>query len=857
MQHEEEAPHRGPCGEGLKVNGNQSGENISGGGRPVQGGNGALDIAHVFRDYASESRWVTWTWRRDGKRVGKPPQNPKPASGGGHLDASPSDPKTWGTLAQALAASPRARVGICATPGPLACLDLDGCLRPGEVAFTSEDARHAVEILRSYTEVSPSEAGVKVFFHLPEGVPDAERRYFARAMAGPVIETDSNDRGVVQKKKPKAELFAQVSGHYLTVTGRHLPDTPTEIRTLTPAEWRTLLDWVQPAETEEDDVKEPAGKVDIEELRKALTFIEAVEDYDIWVTKVGFGLHGGVVRGQLSEADALALYHEWAARAEDKYDRAETDAKWRGFNDGKKKLRGLRTIWKAAEANGYERPRRRGKGDKESAADVLIAFLNEVELWHDEGRQAYATITVDGHRENHRVASREFRLWLAHLHYEKTGRAVYAEAVRMAIQEAEARALFKGRRHQTWLRTARGPNGHIYVDLGDPTWRAVEVQPGGWGVVAEPPVKFRRSGNMGALPEPTRGGTWRDFRPFTNFARVSDLRLDLATSVAYFVPDIPYPITLYVGASGAAKSTALDNKTGLIDPQRVSRPGPPDKEDDLVVVAQQRRLVAYDNLSHISPDMADAYCRLATGGGIEKRKLFTDDEQHSIDVKRPLALTGIKPNLERQDLVDRMVIITLAPIGDDRRIDEETFRANFEAARPRLLGVLLDGVAVGLANHKATKRALRGRLPRMADFAIWAEASATAFGFKPGKFLAAYGAMAAERMGDVAEEDPVAGLLAEWLFGLEDGRFEGSSKELHQLLAPRAHERRLKGFPNNPSWLGRHLASSTKLLDVLDIDYERFGPNRRNHRLQHRLKNPRGVEERLAIILRQGTLAYH
>jgi hypothetical protein len=173
------------------------------------------------------------------------------------------------------------------------------------------------------------------------------------------------------------------------------------------------------------------------------------------------------------------------------------------------------------------------------------------------------------------------------------------------------------------------------------------------------------------------------------------------------------------------------------------------------------------------------------------------------------------------------------------------------------LGVLLDGVATGLANYAATKEALRGKLPRMADFAIWAEASAPAFGFKPRKFLAAYGGMAAERMGDVAEEDPVVSLLAEWLFEQPGGVFEGSSKELHQKLAPLAHERRLKGFPSNSSWLGRHLASSTKLLNVVDIDYERFGANKRNHRLRHRARDPRVIAERAALVEQQMALAYH
>ena len=53
------------------------------------------------------------------------------------------------------------------------------------------------------------------------------------------------------------------------------------------------------------------------------------------------------------------------------------------------------------------------------------------------------------------------------------------------------------------------------------------------------------------------------------------------------------------------------------------------------------------------------------------------------------------------------------------RRDERQFWREFEAARPRILGALLDAVALGL--RKLPALALR-QLPRMADFATWASA---------------------------------------------------------------------------------------------------------------------------------------
>ena len=56
-------------------------------------------------------------------------------------------------------------------------------------------------------------------------------------------------------------------------------------------------------------------------------------------------------------------------------------------------------------------------------------------------------------------------------------------------------------------------------------------------------------------------------------------------------------------------------------------------------------------------------------------------------------------------------------------------------ARPGILGALLDAASAALANHADVNARLEGRLPRMADFAIWVEAAAPAIGWRAGRVL--------------------------------------------------------------------------------------------------------------------------
>jgi hypothetical protein len=64
--------------------------------------------------------------------------------------------------------------------------------------------------------------------------------------------------------------------------------------------------------------------------------------------------------------------------------------------------------------------------------------------------------------------------------------------------------------------------------------------------------------------------------------------------------------------------------------------------------------------------------------------------------RRPILLNGIEEVISRPDLGDRAIFLTLAPIGEAQRRPESELWREFEIARPRILGALLDAVAHGL-----------------------------------------------------------------------------------------------------------------------------------------------------------------
>jgi hypothetical protein len=106
-------------------------------------------------------------------------------------------------------------------------------------------------------------------------------------------------------------------------------------------------------------------------------------------------------------------------------------------------------------------------------------------------------------------------------------------------------------------------------------------------------------------------------------------------------------------------------------------------------------------------------------------------------------LNGIEDVIGRSDLADRAIFLTLGPIEEEQRRSKTELWPEFELARPRISGALLDAAANGL---RAVGSVQLAELPRMADFALWATACETGL-WLAGTFARAYTANRNDRHG--------------------------------------------------------------------------------------------------------------
>lgn len=266
-------------------------------------------------------RWVCWAWRRTGAKWDKPPINP--ATG---LSTSALAPKNWLAVD---AATGQVKAGRADGPGlafvegdDYSGTDLDDCRDP-DTGVIDAWAQVIIDEIDSYTEVSPSGRGIKIFtrgdFPL-SGRPDGGR----------------------------IEMYT--TGRYFTVTGCHLPGTPTTVNRR-PRQLQALNARIfarkEPATSIAPAVTIwPAPGDDVETARRCLELLGAdrCDNYDQWID-VGMAL-----QGTLGDA-GLVLWDSWSSRST-KYKAGECEHKWRSF-DGDGLKMGSLVMW-AREDSGSD-----------------------------------------------------------------------------------------------------------------------------------------------------------------------------------------------------------------------------------------------------------------------------------------------------------------------------------------------------------------------------------------------------------------------------------------------------------------------------------------------------------------------
>ncbi len=345
-------------------------------------------------------------------------------------------------------------------------------------------------------------------------------------------------------------------------------------------------------------------------------------------------------------------------------------------------------------------------------------------------------------------------------------------------------------------------NEGIVLDLADPTGRAVIVTPAGWAVEAVSPVLFRRTALTARLPEPEQANS-ADLGELRGLLNVDDGTWPLVVGwmAAAMLPDIPHPVMLLGGEHGTGKSWAARLILGLVDPSPALLRSEPRDAEQWAIAAAGSWAFCVDNVSHLNGWFSDAICKAVTGDGLVRRRLYTDSDLAVLAFKRCIVLTSIDHGALRGDLGDRLLLVDLERIADDRRRTEAEIGAAYNSLRPRLLGALLSAVSRTLAALPGVKLA---KMPRMADFArALAALDEACPELTGGKAVAIFDGQRQRIADEVVDGDAVALAVVKLMEGRET--WHGKAGELLAVLTAQCPEYKPKNWPTGPRSLSGRL----------------------------------------------------
>jgi hypothetical protein len=450
--------------------------------------------------------------------------------------------------------------------------------------------------------------------------------------------------------------------------------------------------------------------------------------------------------------------------------------------------------------------------DRAGLLDKLVGIAIEHDLFADDGAEAYVCVTLeDGGRRTYRCRTAAFVDWLRtsfgdRYPQEIAGQTVPGTVSTATLTDAVAMIAALARRGEVrpvFLRFGWTDDA-LYLDLGTPEPRALEITPTNWSIVKDPPVHLIYTPTAKPLPVPEPGVNKRAV--FKRLARLFGFKpaddrfvLLLGILMAGLLPRGPYPVAVFIGEQGSGKSSRSKLIKAVLDPTKVSLRGAPQSSEDLIISTWRSWFAIFDNLSKLDQRMSDWLCRLSEGGGISKRTLYTDLDETLVEAARPILINAIPDICQSGDLIDRSVFIRCEALP--MQIRERVYLQEIESLAPALLGLLIEAAGCALGRFDQMAESYPGL--RRSDWAAWVEAAAPALGLKPGRFEAAYRRNQEDAVRLALELDPLAravvGLLDE--LGFTNGgaaEWEGEATVLHDRLTEKARTQ----YANNRLPLG-------------------------------------------------------
>ena len=384
--------------------------------------------------------------------------------------------------------------------------------------------------------------------------------------------------------------------------------------------------------------------------------------------------------------------------------------------------------------------------DNKKLYDHALQKINKLVISENNSDEVFAVVKKEKGVETFKVTSRRFRVWLCNefLQNINSNEIKNDDFFKSVANSIYSYAKMNGIKTEKIYNRIAQLKDEIYYDLSYEDGTAIKIT--GKGVettkldLYSPIFRRNQSSQKQVWPKREDEEALDKLLDLLRIAR-KDRLIFKVNLIGLFLEACPTPMIVIGGIAGSFKTTTTAFVKRIVDPtgqqmeDNVSTIS--NNIDDLILHLNNRYLGSFDNVSRISKDQSDVFCRAITGNTNSKRKLYTDEDESILSFKRKIVLNGIVPNLDYPDLQSRLIIYEKESIDEKYRLTEEQLNEKFERLLPNVLGQIFLILSKAMFWYKSLKYDIKPKT-RMADFEVWGEVIARVMGCEENQFLNVY-----------------------------------------------------------------------------------------------------------------------
>lgn len=448
-----------------------------------------------------------------------------------------------------------------------------------------------------------------------------------------------------------------------------------------------------------------------------------------------------------------------------------------------------------------------GTSTKLNSNDVCT-IIQQMNYCYDQNKTVYCEVEIQNKKKWKPIESSDFIAFVQTYFKTAYHKVLKQSDIKNLIPILNLLALNNGKQVELYNRIGR-LGDEIFIETQNTDDDIIKITPEEWCIIQDVPVIFKRFTHQTSIPTPAKGGRLDQLFSIFSINNIDEQILVGTWLVASLFTNMPRPHLWFVGEKGSGKTTLALSLKKLIDP--VSRGNFMYRNtSEMAQVIDHHAVPFFDNFTKINVEISDLLCAAFTGTDFTKRKQYTNDDDFTFSIKKPIILASISLGNPASDLLDRCIVIEKSK--DARKtIPEEMLMKAFEDKKPSIISGILDAAVKTLRTYRDIEVS---DYIRLADFQRIGIAAAQALGFTREQFETALTNNLKNKGILKLQSFPVASLVIKFMENNE--YWEGTMFDLQNELRDIAEDPDLVN--SNPSILSRNLKDCKNILEQANLE---------------------------------------